>query len=123
MATGAAYLRDHDVRHRGSVMNSTSGNKKTAMGSLFSSVVGKMLHVEPVVEKRELNLAQKMVNIRAVSVRKGFQSILARGDEMTQRLNHYRRQHEAMIAKRDGNEIAGPVEENTSETIVLTSSS
>jgi hypothetical protein len=122
MATGAAYLRDHDVRHRGSVMDSNSHSKKTAMGNLFSNVVGKMLHVQPVVEKRELNLAQKMVNIRAVSVRKGFQSILARGDEMTQRLNHYRRQHEAMIAKRDGNDTA-PVDENTPETIVLTSSS
>src|ERR1700722_1466592 len=117
------------VRHRGSVMDSASRNTKTggtkmALGSLFSNVVDKMLHVQPAaVDKRELNLAQKKANIRAVSVRKGFQSILARGDEMAQRLNHYRRQHEAMIAKRDGVETAEPAEDASTETIVLTSSS
>ena len=95
-----------------------------ALGSLFSNVVDKMLQVQPAaVDKRELNLAQKKANIRAVSVRKGFQSILARGDEMAQRLNHYRRQHEAMIAKRDGVETAEPAEDASTETIVLTSSS
>ena len=84
-------------------MDSSRRNTKTGVGNLFSNVVDKMLRVQPVVvDKRELNLAQKKANIRAVSVRKGFQSILARGDEMTQRLNHYRRQHDAMIAKRDG---------------------
>lgn len=90
---------------------------------MFSNVVDKMLHVQPVVvDKRELNLAQKKANIRAVSVRKGFQSILARGDEMTQRLNHYRRQHEAMIAKRDGGETAEQTQDDA-QTIVLTSTS
>ena len=104
--------------------NTKTAGTKTALSSLFSNVVDKMLHVQPaLVDKRELNLAQKKANIRAVSVRKGFQSILARGDEMTQRLNHYRRQHEAMIAKRDGVEAAEPAEDASSETIVLTSSS
>ena len=83
-----------------------------------------MMHVQPaVVDKRELNLAQKKANIRAVSVRRGFQSILARSGEMTQRLDHYRRQHEAMIAKRDGAETAEPAQDASAETIVLTSSS
>jgi hypothetical protein len=104
-------------------MDSNSHSKKTAMGNLFSNVVGKMLHVQPaVIDKRELNLAQKKANIRAVSVRKGFQSILARGDEMAQRLNHYRRQHEAMIAKRDGVEIAELAQDEASDTIVMSSS-
>jgi hypothetical protein len=102
-------------------MDSSESNKKMGIGGLFG-IVDKMLGVPPVVvDKRELNLAQKQANIRAVSVRKGFQSILARGDEMAQRLNHYRQQHDAMVARREGVDVAAS-EDPSSETIVMSSS-
>ena len=104
-------------------MDSFQRSKKMSMGNLLSGVVDKMLRLQPVVaDNREINLVQKQANIRAVSLREGFQSILARGDEMTKRIDHYRRKHEAMIAKRDGMEMRESPEESAPETIVVSSS-
>ncbi|MEP6483712.1 MAG: hypothetical protein ABJB01_04630 [Rudaea sp.] len=102
-------------------MDSSQRDKKTSMGNLLSGVVDRMLRLQPVVvENKMQNLAQKRANIRAVGVREGFQSIRKRSDEMTERLGQYRRQHAAMIAKRDGIE-ATPPDDVESETIVIRS--
>jgi hypothetical protein len=104
-------------------MDSSRRDKKTSMSSLLSGVVDRMLRTQPVVVDNKLrNLAQKQANIRAVSVRAGFQSILARGDEMTKRIDMYRRQHAAMIAKRDGDDTQESAKETPPETIVISSS-
>ena len=68
--------------------------KKAAVTNFLTSVVDRVLGAEtaPVVDKKMLNLAQKQANIRAVSVRKGFQQILARSDEMAQRIEQYKQQ-------------------------------
>ncbi len=103
-------------------MDSSQRDKKTSMGNLLSGVVDRMLRTQPVVVDDKLrNLAQKQANIRAVSVREGFQSIRARSDEMAERLGHYRRQHIAMIAKRDGTEIPSADDDTETETIVIRS--
>ena len=104
-------------------MDFSQRNKKISMRNLLSGVVDKMLRLQPVVaENREFNLVQKQANIRVVSLREGFQSILARGDEMTTRIDFYRRQHAAMIAKRDGIDVQEPVVDTAEETIVVSSS-
>ena len=103
-------------------MDSSQSDKKTSMSSLLSGVVERMLRLQPVaVDDKTRNLAQKQANIRAVSVREGFQSIRARSDEMAERLGHYRRQHTAMIAKRDGIEIPSADGDIETETIVIRS--
>jgi hypothetical protein len=82
--------------------SSSQSDKKPSMGTLLSDVVDRMLRVQPaVVDKRSENLTQKKANIRAASVREGFQSMRARSDEMAQRLQHYRRQHAASLGKSD----------------------
>lgn len=84
-------------------MDSSRREKKISVANLLSGVVDKMLQLQPVVvEDTALTLAQRRANIRAVSVREGFQSIRARSDEMTERLEQYRRQREAMTAKHVG---------------------
>lgn len=104
-------------------MDSFQRAKKMSMGNLLSGVVDKMLRLQPVVfDNREINLVQKQANIRAVSLREGFQSILARGDEMTKRIDHYRRKHQEMIAKRDGIDVPESTEESAQETIIVASS-
>ena len=71
------------------------------MGTLLSDVVERMLRLQPVAaaDKRSQNLTQKQANIRAVSVREGFQAMRARSATMTQRLQHYRERHEASLRK------------------------
>ena len=82
-------------------MDSSGHDKKPSMCTLLSDVVERMLRLQPVdaVDKRSQNLTQKRANIRAVSVREGFQAMRARSDTMTQRLQHYREQHEASLRK------------------------
>ena len=68
-------------------MGFSKSGTKTSVASFFTNVVGRMLGPEVVpVEKKTLNLAQKRANIRAAGVREGFRTILARGDEMAQRI-------------------------------------
>ena len=109
-------------------MDSSQRTKKISMSNLLSGVVDKMLRLQPVVvvDNRAINLAQKQANIRAVSLREGFQSILARGDEMTKRIDFYRRKHAEMIAKRDGIDVRDSdsqesTDEMPTETIVVSS--
>jgi hypothetical protein len=107
----------------GGDMDSSQRDKKTSMSSLLSGVVDRMLRTQPVaVDDKTRNLAQKQANIRAVSVREGFQSIRARSDEMAERIDMYRCQHAAMIAKRDGDDMQESAEETPPETIVISSS-
>ena len=72
------------------------------MGTLLSDVVDRMLRDAAGCAGPDAshNLTQKQANIRAVSVREGFQNMRARSDTMTQRLQHYREQHEASFAQR-----------------------
>ncbi len=70
------------------------------MGTLLSDVVDRMLRLQPSVpDRRSYNLTQKQANIRAVSVREGFQNMRARSESMTQRLQHYRDRHAATLGK------------------------
>ena len=46
----------------------------------------------PVLDKRTQNLAQKRMNIRAVGVREGFQAMRARSEEMTRRIEAFKKQ-------------------------------
>ena len=82
-------------------MDSSQHDKKPSMGSLLSDVVDRMLRLQPAVgsDKRSQNLTQKQANIRAVSVREGFQNMRARSESMTQRLQHYRDRHAASLGK------------------------
>ncbi len=74
-------------------MGFSKSGTKTSVASFFTTVVGRMLGPEIVpVEKKTLNLAQKRANIRAAGVREGFRAILARGDEMAQRIETYKKQ-------------------------------
>jgi hypothetical protein len=84
-------------------MDSSQHDKKPSMGTLLSDVVDRMLRLQPVAvgDKRSQNLTQKQANIRAVSVREGFQNMRARSDSMTQRLQHYRDRHDASLRKAD----------------------
>ena len=67
---------------------------KASVASFFTTVVERILgpEVVPVVENNALNLAQKRANIRAAGVRHGFKAMLARGDEMAQRIETYKQQ-------------------------------
>lgn len=70
------------------------------MGTLLSDVVDRMLRLQPfIAENRTENITQKQANIRAASVREGFQSMRARSDGMAERLQHYRRKHAASLGK------------------------
>ncbi len=93
------------------------------MNSLLSGVVDKMLRLQPVVPEKNhaLDLVQRQANIRAVSLREGFQTIRDRGEEMSQRLDHYRRQHIAMIARRNGISIESENNDNATQAIVISS--
>jgi hypothetical protein len=100
-------------------MGTSIQSTKTSVASFFTTVVERILGPEaaPVVENKALNLAQKRANIRAAGVRHGFKAMLARGDEMAQRIETYKQQrirngehHEASI---------DPVE--PTENIVLSS--
>ncbi len=85
-------------------MGFSRSGTKTSVASFFLTVVGRMLGPEVVpVEKKSLNLAQKRANIRAAGVREGFRTILARGDEMAQRIETYKKQ-------RDGKSQPTPID-------------
>jgi len=94
------------------------GQKGVSVAQLLNTVVERVLGAqpEPVVERKMQNLAQKQANIRAVSVRKGFQAIVARSDEMAQRIAQYNKQRGK---NGEANETAEPAEQ--AETIVLSS--
>ncbi len=73
-------------------MNASHRDKKASMRTLLSDVVDRMLRLQPAAgDEWSDDLTQKQVNIRAASVREGFQTMRARSDEMAQRLQHYRR--------------------------------
>jgi hypothetical protein len=84
-------------------MDSSQRDKKPSMGTLLNDVVDRMLRMQTAVpDRRTYNLTQKQANIRAVSVREGFQNMRARSDSMTQRLQHYRERHAASLGKPAG---------------------
>jgi hypothetical protein len=98
----------------------TFSEKRSAVANFLNTVVDRVFGAEsaPQVDKKMQNLAQKQANIRAVSVRKGFQQILARSDEMAQRIEQYKRQR----SKLPGEGEQAPLEQQTmEETIVLSS--
>ena len=81
-------------------MDSSRHDKKPSMGALLGEVVERMLRLQPADgDKRSQNLTQKQANIRAVSVREGFQNMRARSESMTQRLQHYRDRQAASLGK------------------------
>lgn len=69
------------------------------------------------VERRDRDLLQKRLNIRAVSVREGFQAIIARSDEMSRSIKKYEKRRNEGPA---GPSVETDVPEAT-ETIVLQS--
>ena len=94
------------------------GQKGVSVAQLLNTVVERVLGTEPapVVDRKMQNLAQKQANIRAVSVRKGFQAIAARSDEMAQRIAQYKQRGK----NGEANETpADPAEQ--AETIVMSS--
>ena len=85
--------------------------------SFFTAVVDRVLGPEtPPVENKSLDLAQKRANIRAAGVRHGFKAILARGDEMAQRIEAYKKQR-----ARAGQPPASIDPADVNESIVLSS--
>ncbi len=86
--------------------------------SFFTAVVDRVLgpDAQP-VENKTLNLAQKRANIRAAGVRHGFKAILARGDEMAQRIEAYKQQQRI----RHGETPASIDPAEPTESIVLSS--
>lgn len=94
--------------------------KRSAVANFLNTVVDRVLGGEaaPVVDKKMQNLAQKQANIRAVSVRKGFQQILARSDEMAQRIEQYKKQR----SKLPGESEQAPIERQTDEETIVMSS-
>jgi len=98
-------------------MDSSKSETRASVASFFTTVVDRVFGSEiPLVETKALNLAQKRANIRAVSVRRGFQAILARGDEMTQRIETYKKQRNHHSEPRTSIDPTEPT-----ETIVLSS--
>jgi hypothetical protein len=93
-------------------------SKLVTVTSFFTAVVDRVLGSDPPppVENKALNLAQKRANIRAAGVRHGFKAMLARGDEMTQRIEAYKKQR-----NRNGESLTSidPVEPE--ESIILSS--
>lgn len=73
-------------------MKSKQGSRGS-VSNFFNNVVERVFGSEPApMEKKMQNLAHKQAKIRAVSVRRGFQAIRARSDEMALRLEQYKRQ-------------------------------
>ena len=92
-------------------------SKLVTVTSFFTAVVDRVLGPEaPPVENKSLNLAQKRANIRAAGVRHGFKAILARGDEMAQRIEAYKKQRD-----RTGQPPASIDPADANESIVLSS--
>jgi hypothetical protein len=92
-------------------------SKLVTVTSFFNAVVDRVLGSEPPlpVDTKMQNLAQKRANIRAAGVRDGFKAILARGDEMAQRIEAYKQQQRI----RHGEASIDPAE--SEESIVLSS--
>jgi hypothetical protein len=92
---------------------------KASVASFFTSVVEHVLgpEVAPAIENKAQNLAQRQANIRAAGVRHGFKAILARGDEMAQRIETYKKQRSRNGQPQETS--IDPAEQ--SETIVLSS--
>jgi len=92
-------------------------SKLVTVTSFFTAVVDRVLGPEtPPVENKSLNLAQKRANIRAAGVRHGFKAILARGDEMAQRIEAYKKQRTSKDQTPASIDVAEPI-----ESIVLSS--
>ena len=92
-------------------------SRLVTVSSFFNAVVDRVLGPEALpVENKTLNLAQKRANIRAAGVRDGFKAILARGDEMTQRIEAYKKQR-----ARSGERSAAIDQPESGESIVLSS--
>ncbi len=88
------------------------------MSTLLSDVVDRMLKLQPVAgDARSENITQKQANIRAASVREGFQSMRARSDGMAERLQHYRRKQAVLLGKTDSEASA----DDASSQIILRS--
>ena len=65
----------------------------TGAKRFFSSMVGRMFAPEPpVVDKRMQNLEQKRANIRAAAMRERVQMMRVRTEEMTQRIEAFKKQ-------------------------------
>lgn len=94
-------------------MRSKKGSRKSVT-KFINTVVDRVFGGEPLpVEKRMQNLAHKQANIRAASVRHGFEAMRARNEEMASRLEHYRQ-----LRTRKG--VSPPIDPPaTEETIVL----
>lgn len=92
-------------------------SKLLTVTSFFNAVVDRVLGPEALpVENKALILAQKRANIRAAGVRDGFKAILARGDEMAQRIEAYKKQR-----ARTGETPASIDPAESGESIVLSS--
>lgn len=92
-------------------------SKLVTVTSFFNAVVERVLGPEALpVENKTLNLAQKRANIRAAGVRDGFKAILARGDEMAQRIEAYKKQR-----TRNSETPASIDQAESGESIVLSS--
>lgn len=100
-------------------MGSSKQGKRNSVTNFINTMVDRVFGNEaaPPVEKKMQNLAHKQAKIRAVSVRRGFQAIRARSDEMAQRLEEYKRQREG-TSETSATSSDAPV---TGETIVLAS--
>ena len=99
-------------------MDSSKSRPRVSVANFFTTVVDRMLGSEPApVEKRAQNLAQKQANIRAAGVRAGFRAILARGDEMAQRIETYKQQR-----NRNGEAPQAPIDPPQSEETIVMSS-
>jgi hypothetical protein len=94
-------------------------SKRQSRGSVkgfINTVVERVFGSEPApVEKKMQNLAHKQAKIRAVSVRRGFQQIRARSDEMALRLEEYKRQRMGEARNQPIDAVAD------AEAIILTS--
>jgi hypothetical protein len=100
---------------------SSSSHGVKSVASFFMTVVDRMLGAEPpapVADKRTQNLAQKRMNIRAVGVREGFQAMRARSEQMTHRIEEFKKhRHPSGDAAQASIDPIEPV-----ETIILSSS-
>ncbi|HEX6832925.1 MAG TPA: hypothetical protein VF132_05275 [Rudaea sp.] len=77
-------------------MDSFKPGPRKPVARFFDRVFG--TQPAPMPEKRMQNLLQKQAKIRAVSVRRGFEAIRARSDEMAERLEQYKRQRTGVAA-------------------------
>jgi hypothetical protein len=98
---------------------SSSGHGAKSVAGFFMNVVDRVFGAEPpppAVDKRAQNMAQKRMNIRAVGVREGFQAMRARSEEMTQRIEKFKKQRLPTDAAQAATDAA-----EQGETIVLAS--